>query len=138
MENNVKLKMTLPDIPDIELVAVEGLDKMARHLGISDEKIGEARILVTEAMINAIEHSGKEKMEVDVEFTMTKEKLVIFVRDYGQGFKPESVEEPDILKKMGTENKRGWGLKIMKSMSDDFLIESNENGTKITLIKNLV
>ncbi|MBN2426135.1 MAG: ATP-binding protein [Calditrichaceae bacterium] len=138
MENNVKLKMTLPDIPDIELVAVEGLDKMARHLGISDEKIGEARILVTEAIINAIEHSGKEKMEVDVEFTMTKEKLVIFVRDYGQGFKPESVEEPDILKKMGTENKRGWGLKIMKSMSDDFLIESNENGTKITLIKNLV
>ena len=138
MEENIKLKMTLPDIPDIELVAVEGLDKMSRHLGISDEKIGEARILVTEAIINAIEHSGKKNSEVDVEFTMTKENLVIFVRDYGKGFKPESIEEPDILKKMGADNKRGWGLKLMKSMSDDFLIESNETGTKITIIKNLV
>ena len=138
MDNNIKLKMTLPDIPDIELVAVEGLDKLARHLGISDEKIGEARILVTEAIINAIEHSGKKNSEVDVEFTMTKENLVIFVRDYGHGFKPESIEDPDIHKKLGSESKRGWGLKLMKSMSDDFLIESNDDGTKITLIKKLV
>jgi len=137
MENNIKLKMTLPDIPDIELVAIEGLEKLARYLGISDEKIGEARILVTEAIINAIEHSGNKNSEVDVEFTMTKKKLVIFVRDYGKGFKPEAIEEPDITKKMGSDRKRGWGLKLMKSMSDDFLIESNDTGTKITLIKNL-
>jgi anti-sigma regulatory factor (Ser/Thr protein kinase) len=137
MEDNIKLKMTLPDIPNIELVAVEGLDKMARHIGISDEKIGEARILVTEAIINAIEHSGKKNSEVDVEFTMTKKNLVIFVRDYGKGFKPELIEDPDIRKKLGAESKRGWGLKLMKSMSDDFLIESNDTGTKITLIKNL-
>ena len=137
MEDNIKLKMTLPDIPDIELVAVEGLEKMARHIGITDEKIGEARILVTEAIINAIEHSGKKNSEVDVEFTMTKKNLVIFVRDYGKGFKPETIEEPDITKKLSSERKRGWGLKLMKSMSDDFLIESNDTGTKITLIKNL-
>ena len=138
MEDNIKLKMTLPDIPDIELVAVEGLEKLAKYLGISDEKIGEARILVTEAIINAIEHSGKKISEVDVEFTMTKKNLVIFVRDYGKGFKPDAIEEPDIHKKMGSESKRGWGLKLMKSMSDDFLIESNDTGTKITLIKNLL
>ena len=138
MEDNIKLKMTLPDIPDIELVAVEGLEKLAKYLGISDEKIGEARILVTEAIINAIEHSGKKISEVDVEFTMTKKNLVIFVRDYGKGFKPDAIEEPDIHKKRGSESKRGWGLKLMKSMSDDFLIESNDTGTKITLIKNLL
>ena len=138
MEDNIKLKMTLPDIPDIELVAVEGLEKLAKYLGISDEKIGEARILVTEAIINAIEHSGKKISEVDVEFTMTKKNLVIFVRDYGKGFKPDAIEEPDIHKKIGSESKRGWGLKLMKSMSDDFLIESNDTGTKITLIKNLL
>jgi anti-sigma regulatory factor (Ser/Thr protein kinase) len=138
MEENIKLKMTLPKIPNIELVAIEGMDRMANHMGISDAKIGEAHILVTEAVINALEHSGQKNPIVRLEFTLTPEKLIIFVRDYGKGFEPDSIEEPDIHKKFGSESKRGWGLKLMKSMSDDFDIESNEHGTKITITKNLV
>jgi anti-sigma regulatory factor (Ser/Thr protein kinase) len=137
MEENIKLKMILPKIPNIELVAVEGMDRMAKHMGISDEKIGEAHVLVTEAVINAFEHSGKKNQVVRVEFTMNPESLTIFVRDYGKGFNPENVEEPDIKKKLGSINKRGWGLKLMESMSDDFLIKSDENGTKITITKHL-
>ena len=137
MDENIKLKMTLPKIPDIELVAIEGMDRMAKHMGIADDKIGEAHVLVTEAIINAFEHSGQKRPIVRVEFTMNLEKLVIFVRDYGKGFKPEDVEEPDIKKKMGSKHKRGWGLKLMESMSDDFSIESDENGTKITITKIL-
>lgn len=138
MEDNIKLKMTLPKIPNIELVAIEGMDRMAKHMGISDQKIAEAHILVTEAVINALEHSGQKKPRVRVEFTLTHEKLTILVRDYGKGFAPESIEEPDIQKKLGSTHKRGWGLKLMKSMSDGFEIESNEHGTKITIIKNLL
>lgn len=138
MKENIKLKMVLPRIKDIELVAIEGMDRMARHMGIADEKISEAHILVTEAVINAFEHSGKKNPKVRIEFELTPQKLIIFVRDYGKGFEPDSVEIPDINKKLGSANKRGWGLKLMKSMSDDFVIESDENGTKITIIKNLV
>jgi len=138
MQENIKLKMTLPKIQNIELVAIEGMDRMAKHMGIPDEKISEAHILVTEAVINALEHSGQKRPKVRLEFELTQEKLIIFVRDYGKGFEPEQVEEPDINKKMGSQNKRGWGLKLMKSMSDDFEIESSEHGTKITIIKNLV
>jgi serine/threonine-protein kinase RsbW len=138
MEDTIKLKMTLPKIPNIELVAIEGMDRMAKHMGISEEKISEAHILVTEAVINALEHSGQKKPRVRVEFALTHEKLTILVRDYGKGFEPENIEEPDIQKKLGSSHKRGWGLKLMKSMSDGFEIESNEHGTKITIIKNLL
>lgn len=137
MDENIKLKMTLPKIPDIELVAIEGMDRMARHLGIPEDKISEAHVLVTEAVINAFEHSGQKRPIVRVEFKMTMEKLTIFVRDYGKGFQPDEVEKPDIKKKLGSTHKRGWGLKLMESMSDNFEIESDEHGTKITITKNL-
>ena len=137
-DKNINLEIKLPKVPDIELVALEGLDKMGRHLGISDEKIGEARILVTEAVINGLEHAGDDNPYINVQFTMTTTKLIILVTDYGKGFNPEDVRDPQISEKIGSTNKRGWGIKLMKSMSDDFIIESGPTGTKITIIKNLV
>jgi anti-sigma regulatory factor (Ser/Thr protein kinase) len=137
MSDAVSLKMALPRIPDIELVALEGLERLAHHLGISEEKIGEAKILVTEAVVNALEHAGEKNPVVKVEFSMTTKELVVFVRDYGTGFEPSSVEDPDIEKKLASRNKRGWGLKLMKSLSDGFQIESGAGGTKITISKLL-
>jgi anti-sigma regulatory factor (Ser/Thr protein kinase) len=127
----------LPKIPDIELVAIQGLEKMGAYFGISEDKIGEARVLVTEAIINGLEHSSGENPYVKVEFSMTKDKLVILVTDFGKGFDPDSVPTADIESKLGSTNKRGWGLKLMKSMSDDLIIESKPTGTKISILKNL-
>jgi serine/threonine-protein kinase RsbW len=137
MNPGLTLRMTLPRFPDVELVAIEGLTRLAAHLGIPDEKIGDARILVAEAIINALEHAGMTHPRVDVEFTLTKETLVIFVKDKGKGFEVSSVDAPDMTKKLGSTNKRGWGLKLMKSMSDDFRIESGKDGTRITIVKKL-
>ncbi len=137
MNDIVTLKIELPKIADIELVALEGLDRLGSHMGIAPDKISEARVLVTEAIINALEHTGEQHPIVEVEFTMSKDELTIFVRDYGVGFAPDAVDTPNIASKLKSEHKRGWGLHLMKSMSDDFRVESQSSGTKITLIKKL-
>lgn len=137
MHEEIILRMSLPKIPDIELVAIEGLSHMARYLGTSDEKIGEAKLAVAEAIVNAFEHSGGESSLVKVKFTMTQKELVIFVQDFGKGFEPGSVEDPEIESKIGPGRKRGWGLKLMRSLSDGFKIESGSRGTKITIRKVL-
>ena len=138
MEDALTLEMKLPRITDIELVAIAGLEKMGVFLGIPDEKIGEARIAVIEAIINAFEHGGGDQPVVHVEFTMSKEKLTILVTDEGKGFNRDAVEEPKIENKIGSGHKRGWGLKLMESMSDDLIVESRPSGTRITIVKNLV
>lgn len=137
MAADITLKIALPKIPDIELVALEGLERLAHYLGVSEEKIGEAKILVTEAVINALEHAGGTKPIVRVEFAITREQLTILVRDYGAGFDPTTIVDPKIQEKMGTSHKRGWGMKLMKTLSDGFQIESGRGGTKITLTKKL-
>ena len=137
MDSNFNLKITLPNIPDIELVAIEGLERMGRYFGITEDKIGEAKIVVTEAIINGFEHSGIKNPYVNIEFIMTKDQLIIYVTDHGKGFSPGEVEEPEITKKISSKNKRGWGIKLMKSLSDDLSIESGPTGTKISIIKKL-
>jgi anti-sigma regulatory factor (Ser/Thr protein kinase) len=135
--NAITLHLALPRVPDIELVAIEGLERLARHLGIAQEKVGEAKIIVAEAIINALEHAGDADPTVRVEFTMSTEEITIFVQDRGKGFDPSAIADPEVTKKLHSSNKRGWGLKLMKSLSDDFRIESGSQGTTIIIRKIL-
>ena len=47
MKQNINLEIKLPNIPDIELVAIESLRLMGKHLGISNDKIGEAKLMLS-------------------------------------------------------------------------------------------
>jgi anti-sigma regulatory factor (Ser/Thr protein kinase) len=119
------------------LVAHSALDRIGIEGNIAADKLEQAKMLVNEAIINAIEHAKTKKNQFKIEFDLTKDVLLIYVRDYGSGFNLTDIETPDIEEKIRSDYKRGWGIKIMQSMSDDFKIESDKHGTKIYMYLRL-
>jgi len=132
-----KIILVLPRMTNVEIIAVSALDFVCENFGISSDVIDELKIIVTEAIINAFDHTNDEMDKIRIEYFLEEETITLYIRDYGPGFNINDVQEPDIYEKIHSKNKRGWGLKLMKSLSDDFKIESDKNGTKITIIKKI-
>ena len=91
-----------------------------------------------EAVINAIEHgrSGDGRVQISFSTGSDPARLAITIGDSGAGFDPSRVAIPNIVEKIGTtQRKRGWGLKIMRNLMDEVVIDSTERGTRVTLIK---
>ena len=134
-----EVKLTLPMSQDLELSAVKTVASVAGAMQMSPDKIDEVRQAVVEAFINAREYSHAEDGLVYMTFTVLGETepqiLQVKVRDTGRGFDPTGVEKPDIGAKIGGENKRGWGLTIIRGLMDDVKIESGSEGTTVTMSK---
>ena len=138
MNKSFSVKLTLPCIADIELVAQSSLDQLKTIVGFSVDKLEQAKILITEAIINAVEYRTSEKNQIFVEFDFKKNELFMIIRDTGRGFTIPDISKPNLKNKIEQGEFRGWGLSIMKSLSDDFSIESDENGTIIRIYLRLI
>jgi len=135
-----EISLTIPIAPDMELVATAQAAAVGEYIGMSRDKIDEIKLALVEACINAFEHAHARDDRVHVAFRVGKETvggewLEIEVRDQGQGFDAATVEAPSAEKTFGGRRKRGWGLKIIKSLMDHVEIASGEWGTRIVMRK---
>ena len=89
-----------------------------------------------EACINAFEHS-ETKEDIYIHFIISDENLTIKVIDKGVGFDASAIKLPNIVDKVGSEErKRGWGLMLIKELMDKVDYESDNTGTTLTMTKN--
>ncbi|MCZ6508125.1 MAG: ATP-binding protein [Acidobacteria bacterium] len=135
-----EITLTLPMLPDMEIAASRTVTALAEFMEMTPDRIDEVRMAVLEACINAFEHSQSEEGKVLLTFSVLgegeePEKLQIRVEDSGVGFDPSAVEEPRIEDKLKAKIKRGWGLKIIRSLMDEVEIRSNDDGTTIIMSK---
>lgn len=138
MNKSFSVKLTLPCIADIELIAQSSLDQLKTIVGFSVDKLDQAKILITEAIINAVEYRTSEENQIFVEFDFKKNELFMIIRDTGHGFTIQDNSKSNLENRIEHGEFRGWGLSIMKSLSDDFSIESDENGTIIRIYLRLI
>ena len=132
-----QITLTLPMIRDMELTASKTAGALGEHIGMTRDKIDEVRMAVVEACINAFEHSGAREREVHMRLIVLGEDadprgLEITIQDHGLGFSPTevvAVKQPDPLQQ------RGHGLRIIHGLMDDVQIQSDSDGTTVTMTK---
>ena len=104
------------------------------------EEIIDIKTILSEAVSNAIIHGYEfdKTKDVYVKATINDHVLEIIVQDYGKGI--ENVQEA-LKNQFSTKKeneKTGIGFTIMRSLSDQFEIQSSLNvGTKLKIIKIL-
>ncbi len=137
MEKNIpaEIELVIPILPSMELAASKTAQAVADYLDLDEEKTAEVTMALIEACINAFEHGKSKDNNVYIRFILQEEALIIEIKDKGKGFDSTKVEKPDIEKKLHSQRKRGWGLQLMRELMDDVVIESGEEGTKITMTK---
>jgi serine/threonine-protein kinase RsbW len=130
-----KIELKLPIIANMELVAINTAEVIAKHMDLSEDKAAEISMALIEACINAFEHSQAQN-NVFIHFILEDDSLVIKVIDQGIGFDKSKVQIPKIENKLGTdERKRGWGLQLIKELMDSVEFESTKEGTTVTMTK---
>lgn len=116
-------------------VAVRNFCKKHRPQPGADPLIGELLMAATEAMNNAVEHSGAK--EVEIELVAGARSLVFRVMTAGKRFDPPAdVAFPD-LDGPGGLPEGGFGLAIIREMVDSVQYDYHDGKNIVTLTKNI-
>jgi len=111
----------------------ERIDAFAAARGIPQADVEEFVGAVSEALANAIEHSGTKTVEITCSI-IGHERLSATIVDHGIGFNTEDVRTrlPDPL------SERGRGLPLMRRYTDQFSVTSAPSkGTAVTLERTI-
>jgi adenylate cyclase len=134
-DRSAKIDLSIPLVPDMELTATQTATAVGSFMRLDENKIEEVKMALIEACINAIEHSQSKDGRLQIDFEVDDSALTIIISDRGQGFNVDSVRDKHQQRHESGQRKRGWGLQLMEELMDKVDLESDQNGTKITLVK---
>lgn len=128
-------EMVIPMGDDSELIAAHALEQIARRVNFRPEAINQIKTALVEACINAAEHSLSPDRKIYQRFVVEDDKLVVTVAS--RGVVPEQVAgqpgESDV--DQGNGSRRGWGLKLIKTLMDEVEFERVDDGTQLKMTK---
>jgi serine/threonine-protein kinase RsbW len=101
--------------------------------GYDDDTIFALRLSVEEALSNAIRHGNlyDTHKKVGVRYSVSPDRIDIYVTDEGRGFSPHEVPDPTAPENL--ENPSGRGIMLMRAYMNQ--VEFNESGNQIHLVK---
>ncbi|HKO36373.1 MAG TPA: ATP-binding protein [Pyrinomonadaceae bacterium] len=125
-------EMVIPMGTDTELIAARAVEEIARRVNFQPEAINQIKLALVEACINATEHSLSPDRKIYQRFRVEDDKLVVTVAS--RGVVPASVPDNGGANGDG-KSRRGWGLKLIRSLMDEVEFERVDDGTQLKMTK---
>ena len=136
--------MTKPQrTEEVRIPKVLGSEKKARYraasfaaeIGFAADRIEDIKTAVSEASLNAIEHSarGGSLEGVLVRIVGEQDGMQISVSSEGLPFVPSDTK-PDIKDKIeGKDRARGWGLYLIQALADEVEVDNKSGVNTVTM-----
>lgn len=132
----LRLRAVLENIP----LALDCVTASGRSAGIDDQTLCKIQLAVDEACANVVAHAYEDTEPGDMEICcrLDSNTFVIQVRDWGQGFSPEDVPEPDVNAPLEERSLGGLGLFLIRQVMDQVQFTRDPDaGNELTMIKRL-
>ncbi len=129
-------EMIVPMGDDTELIAANAIEEIAKRHSFQPKAINQIKTALVEACINASEHSHSPDGKIYQKFTIEDDKIIITISNRGVKIPANKVLEITSQIENG-EGRRGWGLKLMKTLMDEVKFEQVDDGTSISMTKYL-
>ncbi len=91
---------------------------------------------LVEACINATEHSLSPDRKIYQKFTVENDKIIITISNRGIKIPSEKIIEMTNSIEPN-DGRRGWGLKLMRTLMDEVTFDQVDDGTRISMVKYL-
>ena len=124
------LVFRVPPQPNLSRVVRDGVGAAARGRGLREDDLQSFMTALGEALANAMEHA-KAEQPIDVEVSITADRIVATVEDSGVGFRPLPPPEPRLPDALA---ERGRGLPIMQKCSDIFAVSSRPGEGTVVVV----
>jgi serine/threonine-protein kinase RsbW len=125
-------EIVVPMGEDTELIAAQTIEEIARRHHFAPRAINQIKTALVEACINAAEHSLSPDRKIYQKFSVEDDKIVITISNRGL-----RLADKKAVEFTPKEGRRGWGLKLMKTLMDEVKFEQTDDGTRISMTKYL-
>ncbi|MBS1795057.1 MAG: ATP-binding protein [Acidobacteria bacterium] len=125
-------EMVVPMGDDTELIAAQTVEEIARRHHFAPKAINQIKTALVEACINAAEHSHSPDRKIYQKFAIEDDRIVVTVSNRGLRLADRKAQEI-----APADGRRGWGLKLMKTLMDEVKFEQTDDGTRISMTKYL-
>ncbi|MFN2514974.1 MAG: ATP-binding protein [Pyrinomonadaceae bacterium] len=147
-EEGNDIVLIIPMGSDYEVLAATTVEQLARRINFPNEAINHIKTAVVEACINASEHSLSPDRKIYQRFRVESDKLVITVASRGivpsnigsisGNLEAENGEQSGLGEEgSAAEQRRGWGIKLIKTLMDEVEFEHVDEGTSLRMTKYL-